>query len=177
MGMLDELLDRLLSLLDRGGEAMSFILVLSVLMWILILERYWFLWFSYPAELARVQAIWSQRQERHSRAAKRFKAHLGAALAVSARRTLPVISTLVQVLPLLGLLGTVTGMIQTFEVITVYGSSNRSGIAGGISEALLCTMGGLVTAISGLFFIVHLQQRARAAADEALRLMSENYKE
>ncbi len=120
-----------------------------------------------------MQAIWSQR----SRAAKRFKAHLGAALAASARRTLPVISTLVQVLPLLGLLGTVTGMIQTFEVITVYGGSNRSGIAGGISEALLCTLGGLVTALSGLYFIVHLEQRARVAADEALRLMSENHKE
>ncbi len=173
MGMLDELLDRLWILFDRGGLAMPCILGLSLCMWVLILERYWFLWFSYPAELARVNVIWSQRRERHSRTAKRFKAHLGAALATSACRTLPVINTLVQVLPLLGLLGTVTGMIQTFEVITVYGASNRSGIAGGISEALLCTLGGLVTALSGLYFSVHLEQRARAAAEEALRLMRE----
>ncbi len=161
-------------LLDRGGEAMGFIVLLSLCMWVLILERYWFLWFGYPGELERLRTMWGARPERSSRAAKRFKAHLCEALAGSARRTLPIISTFVQVLPLLGLLGTVTGMIQTFEVITIYGSSNRRGIAGGISEALLCTMAGLVTALSGLYFVVHLEQRARAAAAEALQAMNED---
>ncbi|MGH8585558.1 MAG: MotA/TolQ/ExbB proton channel family protein [Gammaproteobacteria bacterium] len=174
MPMLHEALERLFLLVDRGGEAMGFILVLSLCMWALILERYWFLWFSYRGELERVKAMWAARPERSSRAAKRLKAHLSEALAGSARRTLPIIGTLVQVLPLLGLLGTVTGMIQTFEVITVYGSSNRRGIAAGISEALLCTMAGLVTSLSGLYFVVHLEQGARAGADRALEAMKED---
>lgn len=174
MPRLHDSLERLFILVDRGGEAMGFILVLSLCMWALILERYWFLSFSYPGELDRIKAMWAARPERSSRAARRQKAHLSEALAVSARRTLPIISTLVQVLPLLGLLGTVTGMIQTFEVITVYGSSNRRGIAGGISEALLCTMAGLVTALSGLYFVVNLEQRARAGAARAQNTMKED---
>lgn len=172
--MLHESLERLFILLDRGGEAMGFIILLSLCMWVLILERYWFLWFGYPGELERLRTMWGARPERSSQAAKRSKAHLCEALASSARRTLPIISTFVQVLPLLGLLGTVTGMIQTFEVITVYGSSHRRGIAGGISEALLCTMAGLVTALPGLYFVVHLEQRARAAEAEVLQAMNQD---
>lgn len=174
MRTLHEALERLFILVDRGGEAMAFILILSLGMWVLILERYWFLWFRYPGELERIRTMWLTRPERGSRAARRQKAHLAEALTASVRRTLPVIGTLVQVLPLLGLLGTVTGMIQTFEVITVYGGSNRRGIAGGISEALLCTMAGLVTALSGLYFVVQLEQRVRAGAASAREAMKED---
>jgi len=171
MASILEFLDRLLGFLDRGGNAMPFILLLSLCMWVLILERYWFLRFAFPVELARAQAVWGARRERRSRTARYVRMHLTAGLGASARRTLPIIRTLVQVLPLLGLLGTVTGMIETFEVITVYGGSNRRGIAGGISEALLCTLAGLVTALSGLYFAVNLDQNARRAEEQAARAL------
>jgi len=51
------------------------------------------------------------------------------------------------VAPLLGLLGTVTGMIQTFQAITLFGAGDPKMMAGGISEALVTTMLGLTTAI------------------------------
>jgi biopolymer transport protein ExbB len=51
------------------------------------------------------------------------------------------------VAPLLGLLGTVTGMIQTFQVITLYGAGDPKLMAGGISQALVTTVQGLVVAI------------------------------
>jgi len=51
-----------------------------------------------------------------------------------------------KVAPLLGLLGTVTGMVQTFKVITVYGNQNPILMADGISEALITTQSGLVIA-------------------------------
>jgi len=172
MAWLLELIERFSALLDRGGEVMLYILVLSLLLWILILERYWFFLITYPQELRRLQEAWAARGERRSRTAHKLRAHLSAQFNAATRRSLPVIRTIIQVLPLLGLLGTVTGMIETFEVITVFGGNNRRGVAAGISEALLCTMAGLVTALSGLYFSVHLEGRARRAGDQALSALA-----
>ncbi len=62
-------------------------------------------------------------------------------------RFLPTLSVLAAVAPLLGLLGTVTGIIETFDVIAVFGSGNQKLMAGGISEALITTATGLAIAI------------------------------
>ncbi|MCB0379278.1 MAG: MotA/TolQ/ExbB proton channel family protein [Bdellovibrionales bacterium] len=61
-----------------------------------------------------------------------------------------VILVIASVAPLMGLLGTVTGMISTFDVITVYGTGNPKLLSGGISEALVTTMLGLIVAIPAL---------------------------
>jgi biopolymer transport protein ExbB len=62
-------------------------------------------------------------------------------------RFLWIVKTISVVAPLLGLLGTVTGMIQTFQAITLFGAGDPKMMAGGISEALVTTMLGLTTAI------------------------------
>jgi biopolymer transport protein ExbB len=63
--------------------------------------------------------------------------------------------------PLLGLLGTVTGMIQTFKLITVFGTGDASKLASGISEALLTTKWGLIVAIPALLTHALLARLAR----------------
>ena len=60
---------------------------------------------------------------------------------------------------MLGLLGTVIGMIKTFEVMTIFGSGNVRGMAEGISQALITTMAGLVTALFGMFYASQIQQK------------------
>ena len=62
-------------------------------------------------------------------------------------RFLWLVKTVSVVAPLMGLLGTVTGMIQTFQAITLFGAGDPKMMAGGISEALVTTMLGLITAI------------------------------
>ncbi len=61
--------------------------------------------------------------------------------------------------PLLGLLGTVTGMMSTFDVITLYGNSNPGLMAGGISEALITTQSGLVIAFPLVLLIHRVEDR------------------
>jgi biopolymer transport protein ExbB len=61
-----------------------------------------------------------------------------------------VILVIASVAPLMGLLGTVTGMISTFDIITLYGTGNPKLLSGGISEALITTMFGLIVAIPAL---------------------------
>lgn len=75
-------------------------------------------------------------------------------------RFLPSIGILAAVAPLLGLLGTVTGMISTFDMITVFGSGQPRLMAGGISEALVTTATGLVIAIPILLVHSFLSSRA-----------------
>ena len=64
---------------------------------------------------------------------------------------IPTILVLASVAPLLGLLGTVTGMISTFDVISRFGAGNAKALASGVSEALITTQSGLIVAIPGLF--------------------------
>lgn len=76
-------------------------------------------------------------------------------------RQLSTISVLAGIAPLLGLLGTVTGMMVTFDVITVFGTGNAKAMAGGISEALITTQTGLLISIPGLYMSGFLQKRAK----------------
>lgn len=75
-------------------------------------------------------------------------------------RNLAVIAVLGSIAPLLGLLGTVSGMITTFTVIAELGTGNARPLAGGISEALVATEAGLLVAIPGLLVSVALSRRA-----------------
>ncbi|MFP4002417.1 MAG: MotA/TolQ/ExbB proton channel family protein, partial [Alphaproteobacteria bacterium] len=73
--------------------------------------------------------------------------------------------TLVAVAPLFGLLGTVTGMVEVFDVMALTGSSNARAMASGITKATIPTMAGMVAALSGLYFSTQLERRARRAVE------------
>jgi biopolymer transport protein ExbB len=74
---------------------------------------------------------------------------------------LPLLKIISVVAPLLGLLGTVTGMIVTFQAITLYGAGDPKLMAGGISTALVTTVLGLVVAIPTVFLHTLVSSRAR----------------
>ena len=82
-------------------------------------------------------------------------------------RGLGFIKTIVAVCPMFGLLGTVTGMIEVFDVMAVTGSGNARGMAAGVSKATLPTMAGMVAALSGMIFSIQLDRYSR---DEAARV-------
>jgi biopolymer transport protein ExbB len=87
--------------------------------------------------------------------------HSAMVVRVRLRDHLSAIAVLSAVAPLLGLLGTVLGMIETFDVISVFGTGNAKAMAGGISVALVTTQSGLIIAIPGLFLSGTLSRRAR----------------
>ena len=77
-------------------------------------------------------------------------------------RLLPFISVTAAVAPLLGLLGTVTGMINTFNRIKIFGTGDAKSLSGGISEALITTEFGLIVAIPSLLLYALLSRKAKA---------------
>jgi biopolymer transport protein ExbB len=78
-------------------------------------------------------------------------------------RFLSPLAVCASVAPLLGLLGTVTGMIHTFNLITVFGTGDAKLLSGGISEALITTEVGLMIAVPALLIHAYLSRRVRRA--------------
>lgn len=163
------MIDALREFLGRGGAVLPWIFALSFVMWSLILDRYRCL------HALTIAPAWQEgesekTQRLHTpRVARRLHRQQVADVALHARRYLPLIRTLIQTLPLLGLLGTVSGLIHCFEAIALFGENNRRAVASGIAEALIATLSGLVTALSGLYFSIDLEQRAarlRAQAEQ-----------
>lgn len=159
--------DALSNLFEQGGPTLWAILFASILLWILILERYWFHWRELPRLRRELLETW--RSEKPSIPEGLFVRRingLAGDLYAEVNRNVQALQALTGILPLLGLYGTVSGMIKVFEVMTIFGSGNTRGMASGISEALVTTMAGLFTALSGIYFVSDLERRA---ADNARR--------
>lgn len=152
-------------LLESGGMVLWAILIASILMWTMIIERYFFVYFIHPIHIKKLLADWQKRADRKSWYAQKIRQGMIAESSASLKQYLMSIRTLIAALPMLGLLGTVDGMIQTFDVLTVFGTGNARGMAGGISVALITTMGGLLAALSGMYFSTQLEQRVLRAED------------
>ena len=74
-------------------------------------------------------------------------------------RFLDILGTIASITPLLGLLGTVVGMISVFAAITQHGVGDPAALAGGISQAMITTAGGLLVAIVSLVFYRYFRRR------------------
>jgi biopolymer transport protein ExbB len=147
---------------SAGGDVLWLILAVTVLLWGLIIERFWFYARRYPRELNETLERWNERDDHRSWYAHRVREALISSLEIRLNSNVTVIKTLVAVLPLLGLLGTITGMIQVFDVLAVMGTGDPRAMANGVSAATIPTMAGMVTALSGLYFGVYLERRAKA---------------
>ncbi len=156
--------------LDSGGPVLYPIMGVTFLMWTLILERLWYSWREHPRQVGEVVQSWGGRRDQDSWASKQIRARMISQLSVGMHRSLGMIKTLVALCPLLGLLGTVTGMIEVFEVMAVTGNGNPRAMAAGVSKATIPTMAGMVAALSGLYLSVTLPRRAQ---DEIERLEDE----
>jgi biopolymer transport protein ExbB len=160
-------MDAIIDFFETGGPVFFVVLVTSCLLWALILERYWYSFMVFPQKLNEALNNWKRRTDHSSWYARRVREGLLADIVISSRENLVPIKAITTVLPLLGLLGTVTGMIAIFEVLKVFGTGNTQGMAAGISRALLPTIAGLVTALAGLFFSSDLDRRVKIQVEKA----------
>lgn len=136
--------------LEMGGPVLRVIGLLTLVMWILIFERVFFYRFGLRELVSSVMNTWQSREERSSWNARKIREALISRVSLSIDEFLPLIKTLVALCPLLGLLGTVTGMIEVFEVMAFSGTGNPRSMAAGVSRATIPTMAGMVAALSGV---------------------------
>lgn len=151
-------------LAEQGGTVIWALMLVSVLLWFLIFERYYFLWFLYPHQQQSVLQAWLARGEKTSWYAHKIREALVSENQARLSSRLSSIKMLIAICPLLGLLGTVTGMVSVFDTIAITGTSDAKAMASGIYQATLPTMAGLMLALSALYFSHNLQQKTAQLA-------------
>lgn len=156
-----------------GGPVLLVIALLLLLLWILMIERSYYLLVHFPAYQKNTLQLWLQRSDTSSWFALQIRQTTLAQASMLLKQNMDFINALIKMFPLFGLLGTVTGMIQVFDVVAVHGTGNPRLLASGISLATIPTMAGLVCALSGLFIYSRLQSYSKKLhAGLAVKLVS-----
>lgn len=189
----------MLSIFTSGGPLIWVILVASIVALTIIIERFWTLRSLKISPRDLLPKVWAMvKAHKHdNKAIKALKqdSQLGYVLAAglanakhgrevmkdsmdeatshvqhNLEKYLSTLGTIAAIAPLLGLLGTVLGMIEVFSVIVQQGTGDASALAGGISQALVTTAAGLSVAIPALVFHRALARRV----DEILLLIDQD---
>ncbi|MCP4041595.1 MAG: MotA/TolQ/ExbB proton channel family protein [Gammaproteobacteria bacterium] len=161
-----EHLDGMLRFLETGGPVLWPIGVTASILGALIIERYWYFGLDFPRKMTRMVARWKLRPDRSSWYAVRIREAIIAEAKISLNRGMPLIRMLVALCPMLGLLGTVTGMMGVFDVMAVLGTGNARAMASGIYQATVPTMAGMMVALPGLYFRAGLQRKVERRVEK-----------
>ncbi|MGB1092850.1 MAG: MotA/TolQ/ExbB proton channel family protein [Oceanobacter sp.] len=137
--------------MERGGDVLYAIFGLILILWLLVLERVVYFLSSFRADVKTAVAEWEARQERRSWHAHQVRQDLVCELNQALTANMSTIKMVIGLAPLFGLLGTVTGMIEVFDVMAFFGSGSPKAMASGISKATIPTMAGMVGALTGVF--------------------------
>jgi biopolymer transport protein ExbB len=181
-----------------GGWAMWPLLALSIISWYIIIERAVF----FATQVNRVDRDLDDVLRGGARLPERLEGELPPYLAralkdgrlvleraelaiqhemLRAARSINTLDTISQVAPMLGLLGTVTGMVSVFHTVAaMQGSASPSNLAGGIGQALIATVGGLLVAIPAYMSyrifrsrLLHWENRLQTVVGDAQQIIAE----
>ncbi len=144
--------------MEQGGNVLYLIAALTFLMWSLIFERVWYFISQHQAVVRGATDVWEERPERRSWSAHQVREKIISEASSRITGSLPLIQTCVTLCPLLGLLGTVTGMINVFDAMASQGGNARS-MAAGVSMATIPTMSGMIASLSGLLGSTFVKRR------------------
>ncbi len=171
MLFINEIFSTVFEFLNKGGDVLIFIAVLLLLMWALIFERFFYFFFGLKKDVSSVVTEWESRSEKSSWNARRIREAMISEVVLKINQNMGLIKTLVALAPMLGLLGTVTGMISVFHIMAVTGGGDPKLMAGGVSKATIPTMAGMVAALSGVFaqaFLTRIVERQSALLEDRL---------
>lgn len=151
MGSFLQIFDTIRQFLEQGGPVLLVVAIVTFFMWVLIFERLWFYRTGLSQLQSRSKKRWEKRPERQSWNAHQIRLKLVSEVNEKIYTNTAMIAALVTLCPLLGLMGTVTGMIEVFNVLAVTGGGDAKSMASGVSRATIPTMAGMVAALSGVF--------------------------
>lgn len=146
-----EFLEAIRDFTETGGQVLLAIGFLIFVMWLLILERALYVFIWHQQFKNETVANWQARKDKSSWAAEQIRQAMISRVSIKLGSHVTTIQALVALCPLLGLMGTVTGMIEVFDVMAISGSGNARSMASGVSKATIPTMAGMVGALSGVF--------------------------
>ncbi|MFD2190128.1 MotA/TolQ/ExbB proton channel family protein [Pistricoccus aurantiacus] len=154
-------LESLERLFDAGGSVLVMIALVAAVLFSLALERWWYFRVTHQRERCALVNHWAARQDHVSWSALTLRDVWSRALSRRLRRPLPWLKLLVGICPLLGLLGTVTGMIAVFDSLSLNEVNQARAMADGVARATLPTLAGMAVAVVGLLFTTRLEHTIR----------------
>lgn len=152
-------LETVSDMVDAGGPFVIGIFGCGVILWTLVFERMWYFQRILPREIERTIAAWKARSDHHSWCARQIRSAMISRINAGMNANAPLLRVLVPLSPLLGLVGTVTGMLEVFDSMALKGSADARAMASGVSQAMICTMTGLAVSITGLYPVFYFRSR------------------
>jgi len=163
--MIDLYIDNFLNFFDKGGFVLYIVFAIALFLWALLIERYIYISFEYKKYAKSLKEDLSQKQF-NQKFKEEIRKYVIEDSNTKLKSGLSFIKTLIIVCPLVGLLGTVTGMIEVFDVMAINGTSNVKSMANGVSMATIPTMAGMVVALSGILFEKKLELSIKYHTDK-----------
>jgi biopolymer transport protein ExbB len=148
-------------LVDGGGPYVGLIFASGVLLWTLVIERWLYFSYTLPREATAMLAEWRARPDHQSWCARQIRQAMISRLNAGMTANFRLLKVLVPLAPLLGLIGTVSGMLEVFDSMALRGNADARTMASGVSHAMICTLTGLAVSISGLYPVHYFDSRAR----------------
>ena len=161
-----EALSSIRDFMEQGGSVLWLIAILVFFMWGMIFERIWYLSHAHKEYVSDLANQWNSRKDKKSWYALQIREKMMSQAKMEINRNISIIQTCIVLAPLLGLLGTVTGMIEVFQVMAFNGGGDARAMAGGVSKATLPTMAGMVAALSWSFASISLPSTRTLHASE-----------
>lgn len=147
--------------LARGGPVLLAIMAATFIMWSLILERLFYFRFAHQAVADEAISQWQSRSDHKSTFAHWIKDKLVSEVRQKAQANVSFTKAMVALAPLLGLLGTVTGMVTVFDNMAITDGADAKALSRGVSQATIPTMAGMVASISGILFTSGMDQKVQ----------------
>jgi biopolymer transport protein ExbB len=152
--------------LDRGGPVLLVIMAATFVMWALILERLFYFRFAHKQIAAEAIAEWRSRSDRKSKLAHWVRDKLVSEVRGKAEQNVQLTKAMVALAPLLGLLGTVTGMVAVFDIMAITAGADAKAMSAGVSRATIPTMAGMVASLSGILFTSGMDRRVNRSVQQ-----------
>tara|TARA_X000000950_G_scaffold79632_1_gene100256 strand:+ start:4391 stop:4882 length:492 start_codon:yes stop_codon:yes gene_type:complete len=162
--MISEIFKTYSNFINQGGPVVLILFLISIYLFILISIKFKFLFFDiselkikYKKDLTNIK---------NDQYLLLNQSILKSDFKTSVIKDFYIIQTLIALCPVLGLLGTVTGMIEVFDVVSFFGTGNARALASGITKATLPTMTGMAISIVGLLTFTILNSKSQSIISE-----------
>tara|TARA_Y100000748_G_C15388752_1_gene446684 strand:+ start:10 stop:519 length:510 start_codon:yes stop_codon:yes gene_type:complete len=161
----------------RGGPVLYVLFFVTLIIFYILIEKYRFIFFNSESWLKLKLSEFKKEFPPETTDYKFVESVLLASVSRESKTNIKMLEGLISMCPMIGLLGTVYGMIEVFEVLSFLGTGNPRAMSSGVAMATIPTMSGMVITLFGLYFYQDLNGRINSLSSNfKLSLRNEGYK-
>ena len=151
----------------RGGPVLYVLFFITLIIFYILIDKYRFIFFNSESWLKLKLSEFKKEFPPETTDYKFVESVLLASVSRESKTNIKMLEGLISMCPMIGLLGTVYGMIEVFEVLAVLGTGNPRAMSTGVAKATIPTMAGMTIALSGLFFKFDLANKVERYQEDA----------